>query len=114
MINHDELSDAIRKASALGKIAAPIIADALIIADSAARSDIEIHCLAIFDHTTQRRDRYDIRNPGDPSLHEEDRADLRETIERALRYLTARGKIVRDPHAPHLVRFLRTPKAPAA
>lgn len=98
----------------LAALVAPFIADALIIADSAARSDIELHCLAIFDHTTQRQDRYDVRNPGDPSLHEEDRADLRETIERALRYLTARRLIDRDPHAPHLVRLLRTPKAPAA
>lgn len=114
MSTNNELAAAIRRANNLAAIAAPIIADALIIADSAARSDIEIHCLAIFDHTTQRRDRYDTRDFGDPGLHEEDRADLRETIDRALRYLTARRLIDRDPHAPHLVRFLRTPKEPAA
>lgn len=84
--------------------ARPLI-DCVDIADSAARCDIEINCLAIFDHTTRRVDRYDTRRLIDTGPHPDDHAEQRESVDRALRYLIARNKIELDPHAPHLVRF---------
>lgn len=86
-----------------------LMADAFIIADSAARCDIEINCLAIYDHTTRRVDRYDTRRLIETGPHPDDHAEQRASVDRALRYLIARHKIILDPNAPHLVRFPKEP-----
>ena len=79
---------------------APMLADALEIADYSARSDIET-----FLRRTQARPAwYDIRT-----------ADQEEKgyVENAVRYLTARGLLERDEKQPHLVHVLDEPKVGA-
>lgn len=70
-----------------------MLADAIEIADSCARSDIECNCHWIGDVPDQW---YDTSIP-----HE----DCRDAIALSVRYLEARGLIVRDPNNRHHVRF---------
>ena len=64
-----------------------MLADAVEIADSCARSNIECECKGSFE------DGYDLAS-----------ADYPEALEQAVRYLLARGLIERHPEWPDLVR----------
>lgn len=75
---------------------APMIADALEIADSCARADIESYCKATGEGADYREWSWDT------STADEDDS---EAIAQALRYLDARGLIERDTNRPELVRF---------
>lgn len=79
---------------------APMLADALEIADYSARSDIET-----FLRRTQARPAwYDIRTADQ---------EEKDYVENAVRYLMARGLLERDQHQPHLVRVMDAPEADA-
>lgn len=73
--------------------AGPMLADAIEIADSCARADIECHCT--WEHIKGER-WYDTR------VTEERET---EPIAQAVRYLEARGLLVRKPGQPELVRL---------
>lgn len=66
----------------------PVLADALEIADSTARSDIECHCGHAVPYQPSERHWYDL-GTADP----EDRAH----VDQAERYLTSRGLLDRHP-----------------
>lgn len=72
-----------------------MLADAMEIADSCARSDIECNVMQAFQTPDLRR-WYD-SSTADP--------EDREAIDQALRYLEARGILVRDSTKPHVVTF---------
>jgi hypothetical protein len=74
----------------------PVFADALEIADSCARSDIECNC----ECSGKGAARW-YRALPDPDISPEEN----EWLPQALRYLTARGLIERHPDNPDLVRF---------
>jgi len=96
-ITNQNLADAIRAMADLGVMhfyrdAAFVIADAVEIADSCARSDIECNLSGAF------ADGWYDTTSGEPSDHEV-------WLEQALRYLGARGLIEHHPEYGHLVRF---------
>ena len=81
----------------------PMLADAIEIADSGARSDIECFTVdADFDPVKDQARWYDTRKvePSEPLA--------KAAVERALRYLAARGLLLRKDGAPHIVSF-KTP-----
>lgn len=71
-----------------------LVTDAFEIADGAARADIETSC----------------KPAGAPPALWWDTSDVESTdkefVELALRYLEARGQVIRKPGAPHLVSFV--------
>lgn len=72
-----------------------LLIDAIEIADSCARSDIECSCK--WTDTTPAR-WYDTASDRDP--------EILATIAQVVRYLEARGQIERNAEKPHLVRFV--------
>lgn len=71
-----------------------MLADAMEIADSAARADIECQCRCAGDHDTGHWWDTASADPED-----------REGIEQSMRYLDARGLLIRQPGADHIVSF---------
>ena len=71
-----------------------VLIDALEIADSCARSDIESFCGPIVNAKWQQ-EWWNVQEAG---------ADEREMVDRAVRYLEARGLLERKDGEPHLVR----------
>lgn len=83
----------------------PMLADAIEIADSCARADIECHCRKVRDGDTGEGGHwYDVG----AFLASEDSAVP--SIHQAIAYLTARGLLEFDPRAPNLVRPLDQPR----
>lgn len=80
-----------------------MISDAIEIADSSARSDVECHCPWTY-----------LKEPDDTSSrwYDTDRIDPEdaEHIEQALRYLGARGRLNVHPTRPELVNFVGVPE----
>lgn len=76
------------------------LADAIEIADSGARSDIECFTVdADFDPVKDHVRWFDT-NLVEPAI-----PIAKAAVERAVRYLEARGLLVRKPDAPHIVTF---------
>lgn len=80
----------------------PTIADAIEIADTAARSDIESNC-----------ERHPDRLEYDLASVDPDDGWAMIAVPQAVRYLEARGLLERDAAEPQLVRLLDEPKAGA-
>lgn len=76
----------------------PMLADAMEIADSCARSDIESFCNGV-GHAPAGHRQYDIHAvvPDEPIV--------KETVAIAVRYLEARELLIRQEGAPHIVSF---------
>lgn len=72
----------------------PMLADAMEIADSSARADIECQCLGA--------GKDQIGNWWDTSTAD---AESKPMIEQSMRYLEARGLLIRKEGAPHIVTF---------
>jgi hypothetical protein len=70
------------------------------IADSAARSDIECHC--VWTSSTPEERWFDTSSIEDQASEE----GLRPVIDQAVMYLELRGRLIRQGGAPHLVRVL--------
>lgn len=82
-------------------IAAPLcamLADAIEIADSCARADIESFC----EWNTAGSTRW--YDTSEAAIHPAD-AHPRKAVAQAVRYLEARGDLIRHADKPHLVRF---------
>jgi hypothetical protein len=94
----DELERLARTLEECGEAPFRMLQDAIDIADSSARADVECHCpWTYLKETDDASSRWYDTARIDP----EDAAHL----EQALRYLRARGRINHHPEQPHLVNF---------
>lgn len=82
----------------------PLIADALEIADEAAVGFIECECHIV---TLDGYDWADLTDTSDTDLSEDARQRIKASLEQSVRYLDARGMLLRhSPERPNLVRFV--------